>query len=163
MGLTARELRESIIRPTLKYLGRSSDAAENLLTAIVYQQRQRPRGNTSGMLYPIDAALHQKVWNQYLAFEPELASKIRGLASQREFLNSPHTELETNLSYATAIAWAVFLAYPQVRFRSQPEQSATPAKTINAPLQSNARPDKATPDNTNTSNVSLREERVTSD
>ncbi|MAD43426.1 MAG: hypothetical protein CMI02_16935 [Oceanospirillaceae bacterium] len=119
MELSTRELRETIIRPTLHYLGKSSDAAENLLTAIVLQQQLRPRGNTQGMLYPVDAALHQKVWNQCLAFEPDLASKIRGLASQREFLNNPHIELQTNLSYATAIAWAVFLAYPQVRHHAE--------------------------------------------
>jgi len=115
MELSVRELRESVIRPTLICLGKSSDAAENFLAAIVQQQQLKPKGNTHGLLYPIDAALHQRVWNQHLAFDPDLASKIRGLASQREFLNNPHTELRTNLSYATAIAWAIFLAYPQVR------------------------------------------------
>lgn len=124
MELSPKELKETVIRPTLGYLGKTSAAAENLLTAIALLQQQQPRGSTAGQLYPVDSGLHQKVWNQYLAFEPDIASRIRGLASQREFLNNPHSELRTNLSYATAIAWAVFLAFPQVRHCSLPEQAA---------------------------------------
>ncbi|MCD8523998.1 MAG: hypothetical protein LRY66_03485 [Saccharospirillaceae bacterium] len=114
MELASQELRERIVRPTLHYLGKHSQASENLLVAIARWQQHHPQGRTEG-IYPIDAALHQKVWNQHLAFHPDLASRIRGLASQREFLNNPHTELVTNLAYATAIAWAVYLAFPQVK------------------------------------------------
>ena len=124
MEMSAKELKDSVIRPTLKYLGKESHAAENLLAAIALNHRARPDAMCADNIYPIDAALHQKVWNQCLAFEPDLASKIRGLASQREFLNSPHTELRTNLAYATAIAWAVFLAYPDVRHCSLSVNSA---------------------------------------
>lgn len=115
MELASQELRERIVRPTLHYLGKHCHASENVLVAIARWQQQNPRSRTEG-IYPIDAALHQKVWNQHLAFHPDLASKIRGLASQREFLNNPHIELITNLSYATAIAWAVYLAFPQVKY-----------------------------------------------
>ncbi|WP_430459439.1 hypothetical protein ACQUQU_09490 [Thalassolituus sp. LLYu03] len=125
MELTSRELRETIIRPTLVYLGKYSDAAENILAAIARLHHQNPRATNSEALYPIDAYLHQKVWDQHLAFAPDLASRIRGLASQREFLNNPHSELTTNLCYATAIAWSVYLAYPQVRTRTI---NAAPAK-----------------------------------
>lgn len=124
MELNTRELKETVIRPTLRYLGKESGAAENLLAAIALHQHQHPHGTTAGLLFPVDAGLHQKVWNQYLAFDPDIASKIRGLASQHEFLNNPHSELRTNLSYATAIAWAVFLAYPQVRHCFLPQQTA---------------------------------------
>jgi hypothetical protein len=44
-----------------------------------------------------------------LAYLPELASSIRGLASQRQFLMQPDLELKTNLVYSTAIAWAIYL------------------------------------------------------
>ena len=119
MELDSKELRETIIRPTLKYLGKDSDAAENILLAMAQlgQINSNQQGKSYG-LFQIDAALHQKIWNQHLAFEPELASKIRGLASQREFLNNPHIELTTNLAYATAIAWAIHLAFPQVKQHS---------------------------------------------
>jgi len=66
-------------------------------------------------IFQIDVPSHQRVWDKYLAFNPELASKVRGLASQREFLKQPHLELATNLSYATAIAWAIHLAYPKAK------------------------------------------------
>jgi len=39
---------------------------------------------------------------------PELASKVRGLASQHQFLKSPHSELITNLSYASGVAWMIY-------------------------------------------------------
>lgn len=69
-------------------------------------------------IFQIDAPSHQRVWDKYLAFNPELASNIRGLASQHAFLKHPHLELTTNLSYATAIAWALHLAFPQAKKQS---------------------------------------------
>lgn len=116
MELDAKELRETVIRPTLQYLGKDSDAAENILLALaqIGQQHAGHQEKSFG-IFQIDAALHKKLWNQYLAFHPDLASRIRGLASQREFLNNPHIELTTNLSYACAIAWAIHLAFPQVK------------------------------------------------
>ena len=44
-------------------------------------------------------AVRSPTWN------PEMASRVRGLASQRAFLSDPDAELQTNLSYCTAIAW----------------------------------------------------------
>ena len=126
MELDAKELRETVIRPTLKYLGKDSDATENILLALaqIGQQNGSHQEKSFG-IFQIDAALHQKVWNQYLAFDPDLASRIRGLASQREFLNNPHIELTTNLSYACAIAWAIHLAFPQVKQHSRANTSTS--------------------------------------
>jgi hypothetical protein len=56
-------------------------------------------------LFNITAAQHRDLWDRYLAFNPDLASRVRGLASQRAFLSDPDSELQTNLSYCTAIAW----------------------------------------------------------
>lgn len=125
MELDAQELREHIIRPTLRYLGKQCAATENLLLAQTQLPDTNCLTNKSYGIYHIDAALHQKVWNQHLAFDPDLASKIRGLASQREFLNNPHIELATNLSYATAIAWAIHLAFPQVKHSRCPLKPAS--------------------------------------
>ena len=44
---------------------------------------------------------------------PDIASLVRGLASQRDFLDHPHAELTTNLSYATAIAWFNYARHPE--------------------------------------------------
>ena len=56
-------------------------------------------------LYRISELRHQQLWDQHLARDPDLASLVRGLASQHAFLAAPHLELTVNLRYATAIAW----------------------------------------------------------
>ncbi len=123
MDISTQELREKIIHPTLKYLGREGVAVENLLVAIV-SQKQHPAQpklktplsvhNNKGLgPYNIDSNSHQMVWDKFLAFHPDLASRIRGLASQRAFLEDPHSELATNLCYATAIAWVMYILHPQ--------------------------------------------------
>ena len=142
MDLSPKELREMVIKPTLIALDKHSQAAENLLMAIalVKQENMNRFGATNGKAYgifQIDVPSHQRVWDKYLAFNPELASKVRGLASQREFLKQPHLELATNLSYATAIAWALHLAYPQAKKSSQSTRSSVKATTTpmkNKPL-----------------------------
>lgn len=113
MGLCPDELRHLVIRPTLKYLNQYSMAAETLLmgtaaveSAMGYQLKQH-KGHGLGV-YHISPRSHQLLWDQYLAKDPDLASKIRGLASQHEFLSNPHCELTTNLRYATAIAWLIY-------------------------------------------------------
>lgn len=116
MDISKQELREKIIHPTLKYLGKAGVAAENVLVAIATQKQvqHHKHHSTKGLgPYEIDANSHQLVWDKYLAFHPDLASRIRGLASQRAFLEDPHSELATNLCYSTAIAWVVFILHPQ--------------------------------------------------
>ncbi|NVK39458.1 MAG: hypothetical protein HWE18_16135 [Gammaproteobacteria bacterium] len=113
MGLCPDELRHLVIRPTLEYLGQYSLAAESLLmgtaaveSAMGYELKQQ-QGRGLGV-YHITPRSHQLLWDQYLAKHPDLASKVRGLASQHEFLANPHSELTTNLRYATAIAWLLY-------------------------------------------------------
>lgn len=108
MYVTAEHLRDQVIRPTLEYLGAWTPAAEAfLLRAAIdspnvglFSSRQEGLG-----LYHITAAQHRDLWDRYLAFNPDYASRVRGLASQRAFLSDPDSELQTNLSYCTAIAW----------------------------------------------------------
>jgi len=108
MGIAASELSEHVIRPTLHYLGRASGAAEALLLGIAASQSalgsalHRHQGYG---LYGIPAHSHLQLWDHYLALDPDLASRVRGLASQHAFLVAPHLELAVNLRYATAIAW----------------------------------------------------------
>jgi hypothetical protein len=117
MDISKQELRDQIIHPTLEYLGKAGTAVENLLVAIVTQKQlthDSKHYNHKGLgPYGIDTSTHQIVWDKYLAFHPDLASRIRGLASQRAFLEDPHSELVTNLCYATAIAWVLYILHPQ--------------------------------------------------
>lgn len=108
MGIAARELSQFVIRPTLIYLGRHCPSAEALLLGVAASQSalgsalHDRRGHG---LYRIGESRHKSLWDDYLALDPELASLVRGLASQHAFLSGPHLELTVNLRYATAIAW----------------------------------------------------------
>lgn len=113
MGISTNDLREAIIRPTLELLGEWSQGAENLLLGTAAQESQlgfRLHDDTGdGLgLYSISARTHTQIWDKFLINDPELASRLRGLASQQQFLKSPHNELIVNLSYATGVAWMIY-------------------------------------------------------
>lgn len=111
MGINPADFRQLVVRPTLEKLGKWSSSLENLLIGTAAQASglgsQLSSDHGYG-IYQVNATLHQTVWDCFLAFDADLASAVRGLASQREFLCQPHIELTTNLSYATAIAWGVY-------------------------------------------------------
>lgn len=79
-------------------------------------------GNDTLSLYGLSSALHRSVWDDYLAYRPELASLVRGFASQRQFLQSPDQELDTNISYATAVTTCLLQwKSPQISDTHDPE------------------------------------------
>jgi hypothetical protein len=113
MGICAAELRQWVIKPTLKRLGVYSKAAENLLLATAAQEsglgsHLKPAGQRALGIYQIHSLAHRHIWDDHLAQHSNMASLVRGLASQHDFLSQPHAELATNLSYATAIAWFMY-------------------------------------------------------
>jgi hypothetical protein len=108
MGIAASELCQHVIRPTLIYLGRHSATAEALLLGAAASQSALGSAlddHQGHGLYRISDQRHQQLWDLHLARDPDLASLVRGLASQHAFLAAPHLELTVNLRYATAIAW----------------------------------------------------------
>ena len=111
MGICGNEFLKLVIRPALDCLGVHSPMAENLLlgTAAVQSNLGFYLNNGEGIgVYGIAPGRHQAVWDEYLAFNEDLASQVRGFASQHEFLKAPHAELACNLRYATAIAWMIY-------------------------------------------------------
>lgn len=104
-------IRNTVIAPTLSYLGVACTAVEDLILGTllvmssVPQRRRAPDGIGP---YGITSRLHTQLWDNYLALYPDQASRVRGLASQHCFLKDPHAELGFNLAYATAIAWTVY-------------------------------------------------------
>lgn len=111
MYVTAEHLKNQVIQPTLEYLGVWSPAVEEFLLSAatdapelgLFSARQDGLG-----IFHITPRQHRDIWDKHLAFNPELASRVRGLASQRAFLSDPDNELQTNLSYCTAIAWLLY-------------------------------------------------------
>ena len=115
MGICLDELRTLVVRPTLKQLRAWSPGMEALLLGTAAQESELgfhlKLGRRHGMgIFQIAPCTHRQIWDQYLINFPALASKVRGLASQRDFLQHPHSELATNLRYATAIAWLIYRA-----------------------------------------------------
>ncbi len=111
MYVTAEHLKEQVIEPTLKYLGAWTPDVESflLLAATEAPELGLFSARKEGLgIFHITPDQHRNIWDKYLAFNPDLASRIRGLASQRAFLSDPDSELQTNLSYCTAIAWLLY-------------------------------------------------------
>ncbi|GAA5316156.1 MAG: hypothetical protein AseanaTS_13610 [Candidatus Pelagadaptatus aseana] len=113
MGICAEELRAYVVAPCLEHLGEWSKAAENLLLGTAALESSmgfhlHNHGQRGVGLFQILPERHTEIWDHFLIGDADMASKVRGLASQREFLVHPHAELATNLSYATAIAWMIY-------------------------------------------------------
>lgn len=113
MGINIEDFRHCIVHPTLIKLGIHQPAAERLLlgTAIVESDLGsilRGSAHRTSGIYQLHGVTHRHIWDDYLSQRPELASTIRGIASQRDFLQYPHAELMTNMSYATAITWLAY-------------------------------------------------------
>lgn len=121
-------LHQGIIQPTLDYLGVSCQRTTQLLLGTLLCTARLAPGKRAAQAigpYGISAQLHTHLWDDYLALQPELASQIRGLASQHCFLRDPHAELGYNLAYATAIAWLVYHSQQlQLPNRSDPASLA---------------------------------------
>lgn len=112
MGIYVSDIRVLIIKPCLVALGEYSIAAENLLTgtASLESQGQYCAGTPGLGIYQITASKHRELWDNYLVQFPDLASTVRGFASQQQFFRDPHGELVGNLHYATAMAWMIYRA-----------------------------------------------------
>lgn len=122
MYVTAEHLRDQVIGPTLKYLGVWTPAIESFLlnTAVKAPELGLFSARNDGLgMFHITSAQHRDIWDRYLAFNPDMASRVRGLASQRVFLTEPDKELQTNLGYSTAIAWLLYLRSGMVLESSQ--------------------------------------------
>ena len=128
MYIAVEHLRDQVIEPTLKYLGAWTPSAEAFLLDSAVDAPElglfSPRNDGLGIFH-ITPDQHRDIWDRYLAFKPEMASRIRGLASQRAFLTNPDNELQTNLSYCTAIAWLLYQRSNPAKDAPAQEESAT--------------------------------------
>ena len=128
MYVTVEHLRDQVIQPTLKYLGAWTPAAEEFLLSAATNAPElglfSARQNSLGIFH-ITPKQHRDIWDKYLAFNPDLASRVRGLASQRAFLSDPDKELQTNLSYCTAIAFLLYERSSPVKNTNVGDAAAT--------------------------------------
>ena len=114
------DLREQVIRPTLRTMAEFnpklySEAAVELLMGTAAQESDLGYnlvqvGGPALGIYQIEPATHDSIWENYLKYRPDLASIVRGFASQHAFdsQESRDNELIVNLTYSTAIARLVY-------------------------------------------------------
>ncbi|PAV26763.1 hypothetical protein CF392_04155 [Tamilnaduibacter salinus] len=102
----AHALITHVIRPVSEALGGPHPLLEDVLFSAASLREFDPwhaaEPGTLG-LFGITPELHRQVWDQYLAYRPEQASRVRGYASQHRFLEAPDDELITNTCYAAAV------------------------------------------------------------
>lgn len=107
-------LLQQIIKPSLQFIGVSeaSEAELVLATAIIESQLgQSQRQSQRHGLFQIHALSHRHLWDHYLVQHPQLASDVRGLASQHAFLKHPHLELDGNLAYSCVLCYCLYLQH----------------------------------------------------
>ena len=103
------QLRHEVVRPALEWIDLYSKAAEDLLMGTAAQEsrlqylKQLGTGPALG-IFQMEPATHDDIWDNYLAYNPELASQVRGLASQHKWTANPARELVGNLMYAAAMS-----------------------------------------------------------
>lgn len=119
--INPKHFREYVVRPVLMQLEPEipySKAAENLLVGTAAHEskltylRQLGGGPAMG-LYQMEPNTHVDIWDNYLAYNEALSSKVRSFASQRWPATGLHEELITNLAYATAMARVHYWRQPQ--------------------------------------------------
>lgn len=103
MNAYCLDLKSAVIEPAL-HQAQLTDAGLPLWLDAVAHAEQGRRGSKRYGPFGMTAWQHRRVWDDYIAHWPELACQIRGLASQRRFLDDPHRELHLNWGYATALA-----------------------------------------------------------
>lgn len=130
------QLRELVIRPALEALHLWSEGAEELVLGTAIQEsglrflKQLGDGPALG-LWQMEPATHDDIWTHYLAYQPELAGRVRSLCS------APiPAALAGNLWYGAAMC--------RVHYRRAPEalpaagdiegQAALWKKRYNTPL-----------------------------
>jgi hypothetical protein len=105
----------TVLRPTLRHIALSSEAAEQLLlgTALAESRlvhRKQMGGGPARGLFQMEPATHDDIWSNFLEYRPTLAQKIRSLLSSPKA--NAHLELEKNDKYACAMARAHYMRAP---------------------------------------------------
>lgn len=105
-GLDPRQLRDLVVAPALAHVGLYSLAAEQLVMGTAAQEsrlrfiKQTGGGPALG-LWQMEPATERDLWDNYLAYQPDLAAGLRKLLGDWP---SPRTEaLVGNLYYAAAM------------------------------------------------------------
>lgn len=122
--MNLEQLRELVVRPTLKHLSLWSQAAENLVlgTALVESKAEyihQVRGPALG-LWQMEPATHDDIHANFLAFRKDFAAKLAELTTSAA-ITSGANEMVGNLYYACAMCR---IHYRRVREELPPPDDA---------------------------------------
>lgn len=114
--MQSNTLRFVIVRPTLQHLGMWSVAAEELMMGTLAQEsamgkhyRQIGGGPALGF-FQVEPATESDVWDNFLAFKPEIRNKVLELVNLSPGSDEP---LISNPIYSCAIARCVYYRRPE--------------------------------------------------
>ena len=115
MSINASDLRQLVIRPTLRHIGLWSESAENLLMGTAAQETLLGRylkqinGVALG-LFQMEPATHEDLYDNYLFYHADLEDVIHGLLAPRVRMLD---QLVWNLAYATACCRIQYYRFPE--------------------------------------------------
>lgn len=116
-----KQFKDLVIRPVLVQLGLHSAAAENLLLGTATQEsrltylQQLGSGPALGV-FQMEPATHDDIWENFLKYKPELARKVRQLASVKSIRGDGSVnpfEMVGNHFYAAAMARIHYYRKPE--------------------------------------------------
>ncbi len=103
-----------IIKPALTVIGHDSPAAVELVLGTALQEsrlqyvKQLGNGPALGM-FQMEPATHDDIWENYLAYKPELADAVKSLAAPNGGGHPSANELIGNMWYAAAMCRVHYL------------------------------------------------------
>lgn len=120
LDMDQKQIREIIIRPTLKLLGMWSQSAEDLLLGTACQEshcgryiRQVGCSGTTGAfgVWQMELATANDIYNNFLVHRPDIKKKVDGLRGAAQSMSDA---LAGNLPFACAMARLLYYRCPGV-------------------------------------------------
>ena len=117
--MNPQQLREQVIRPTLKRIGLWSQAAEDLILGTACQEshcgkylRQLGCKGAIGAfgVWQMELATARDIYDNFLRYKPDLKAKVESLRNPSQELTE---SLTTNLMYACAMCRIHYLRVPE--------------------------------------------------
>lgn len=123
--MKADHLRELIVWPTLEWFNsqidkpvRLDDSVVELLVGTVAHETtmgyylKQIKGPALGIAQ-VEPKTHDSIWDNYLAYRPDMAEAARALVSERFSSDPPAEEMIGNLPYSIMMARLVYLPVPE--------------------------------------------------
>ncbi len=138
--MDAKQLRELVVRPTLKLLGMWSQAAEDLMIGTACQEshcgqyiRQLGCSGTVGAfgIWQMELATANDIYKNWLEYKPDIMQRVDALRGAEQSIADA---LVCNLAYACAMARILYYRCPGAIPQDVAGQAAYWKKYYNTPL-----------------------------